>query len=667
VTLAPDDEIAVRRLIQTLDRFGDRRGALRIAEDFTRRLSQEFDAVPSAETQSVIAAVRANNVAPAFGAAEVEPRADTPDLSVSTPTVAHNAPAPAVARAPSRRRRTLSVSRSALGVALVGAVVVIALLDARHGGAMSGPASPVHVTSPPVTIASAVARRLYDEGLNRFEANDFRESARLFHAALAADSGCAMCAYYAGLAEPDFDSPDADRMLRLGLRLADRVSEPERLLIRFRWADATNSPTRRAVADSLVSLYPAWPDAQHAAADAAMMAGDWLAALGHLRRVLAARPVPDSISAANCPPCLDVMSLITAYVNADSLPAALRVAQAFERAHPRSYEAWKDLARTLTRAGRYDEARAAIDSATRYAAGTDAEPIEHALIEIQAGNFATADALLGALTQAGNPDSRAEALWYASLSLRTQGRLREALRMAEGPMRQAEVESPTHAGSAAIVEAQVRFELGQYRRAAEQFISLAAPMSLSDTLSEGFVARRRCWMLTHAGSAFAAEGDTIALAALADSVEAWGKFSGFGRDGRLHEYLRGLVWMARARPDSAMVAFGAAMFVEGDGFSRLNLQLARALVSLGRPSEAIYQLEESLQGGPESGNFYATRTELEQELARTYEAAGRPDSAAVYYRRVIQAWRNADPQFVPEVAQARARLAADERRAIAQH
>src|SRR6185437_7780385 len=37
VALAPDDETAVRRLIQTLDVFGDRCGALRVADDFVRR------------------------------------------------------------------------------------------------------------------------------------------------------------------------------------------------------------------------------------------------------------------------------------------------------------------------------------------------------------------------------------------------------------------------------------------------------------------------------------------------------------------------------------------------------------------------------------------------------------------------------------------------------
>ncbi|HKV49574.1 MAG TPA: BTAD domain-containing putative transcriptional regulator, partial [Gemmatimonadaceae bacterium] len=56
---APDDERTHRRLIALLDRLGDRTGALRAYEDFVRRAREEFDAEPSAETQALVAAIRA--------------------------------------------------------------------------------------------------------------------------------------------------------------------------------------------------------------------------------------------------------------------------------------------------------------------------------------------------------------------------------------------------------------------------------------------------------------------------------------------------------------------------------------------------------------------------------------------------------------------------------
>src|SRR6185437_14585878 len=154
-----------------------------------------------------------------------------------------------------------------------------------------------------------------------------REAFRMLSAALAADSNCAMCAYYASMANANLDDTASEQMLARANRLADRVSEPERLLIHYRWADATNSFARGAIADSLVDRYPQWPEAQTAAAEAADINGNWLVA------------------------------------------AALRAAQAFVREQPHGRLAWLQLSHTLASSGRYDEARAAMDSSTRYASG----------------------------------------------------------------------------------------------------------------------------------------------------------------------------------------------------------------------------------------------------------------------------------------------------------
>src|SRR5439155_889925 len=54
-----NEEVLVRRLITLLDRHGDRAGALEAYEEFAVRLREEYDAQPAAETQDLIAAVRA--------------------------------------------------------------------------------------------------------------------------------------------------------------------------------------------------------------------------------------------------------------------------------------------------------------------------------------------------------------------------------------------------------------------------------------------------------------------------------------------------------------------------------------------------------------------------------------------------------------------------------
>lgn len=56
--LSPFDETALRRLLELLERTGDRAGALRTYEEFARRLSRELDAEPAAETQELAGRIR---------------------------------------------------------------------------------------------------------------------------------------------------------------------------------------------------------------------------------------------------------------------------------------------------------------------------------------------------------------------------------------------------------------------------------------------------------------------------------------------------------------------------------------------------------------------------------------------------------------------------------
>jgi DNA-binding SARP family transcriptional activator len=56
--LTPNDEATLRRLLQLLDRTGDRAGALRAYEEFSRRLTLEYDLEPAAETRALVEAIR---------------------------------------------------------------------------------------------------------------------------------------------------------------------------------------------------------------------------------------------------------------------------------------------------------------------------------------------------------------------------------------------------------------------------------------------------------------------------------------------------------------------------------------------------------------------------------------------------------------------------------
>jgi predicted Zn-dependent protease len=130
---------------------------------------------------------------------------------------------------------------------------------------------------------------------------------------------------------------------------------------------------------------------------------------------------------------------------------------------------------------------------------------------------------------------------------------------------------------------------------------------------------------------------------VADTIRSIAHLSAYGRDWRLPAHVRGLVWLARGAPERAATEFRAALFSPNDGFTRTNLELARTLLTLERPNEAVAILQPALRGSVDGSNFYVTRIELHEMLARAFEAAHQPDSAAAHYAVVASVWSSADP------------------------
>jgi predicted Zn-dependent protease len=151
-------------------------------------------------------------------------------------------------------------------------------------------------------------------------------------------------------------------------------------------------------------------------------------------------------------------------------------------------------------------------------------------------------------------------------------------------------------------------------------------------------------------------GDTLSVGRLADSIEALGALTGRGRDRRLHHHIRGLLWIARGDSGRAISELRSAIYSPTFGYTRTNYELGKLYLGLDRPRDAVAVLGSALRGSMEASNFYITRTELHELLAQAYDRAGVRDSATAHYSAVVDAWREADPQFATRRNVARDRL-----------
>jgi DNA-binding SARP family transcriptional activator/tetratricopeptide (TPR) repeat protein len=503
---------------------------------------------------------------------------------------------------------------------------------------------PLHVAE--VTTRSLVAYRFYQQGLRTYYRGDSSASTRLFHAALEEDSTFAMAAYYASRASASNWQQSA-RYLELAMSRLEHAAPREQLLIRLRWADLHNEPARLAIAETLAVRFPAEPEGHLMLGGMQTWAGDFHAAIPRFLTALAMDSAAPGGTSSVCTACEALAGLLTAYALADSMPAAEAVAREWHRRFPSSIGASDALARVLEYQGMVAEAmelrRAA--SSLHPSAGDLGVWLWPGIYAIRQGDWAGADSFLRMRAQVGTETERREALWYLVISLRHQGRFGEALETARqfraASQRALPAADPPPAS--ALTEAIVLYEMGRHREAAALWDSLAH--AARGMAGDARQARQLAWLHTQAAAALSAAGDTVAVKRLIPRIEEYGGHSAYGRDPRLHHHARGLLHVARGDDARAAVAFRRAIFSVTGGYTRTNLELARVLLRLRQPEEAIAVLRAAFRGPLQASNLYVTHTELHEALGQAFDMAGQPDSATVHLCWAERARLNADPPF----------------------
>lgn len=493
-----------------------------------------------------------------------------------------------------------------------------------------------------VSTRSVAAYEAYEEGLRTYFSGDRPAAEQLFAKALAADSAFAMAQFYYATCISTGDRVEFFRRLRRARDLSTGASDRERLLIAASWAFANSSGALKAIAETLTVRYPAELEGFLYAGQGAILDLDFAGARKPLHEVIARDSLGLRGEAVRCLACEALMTLTASYQYVDSIGGALRVSRLWTKLQPASGVAWRHHAAVLAMRGWGDSAMAALHVADSLTPDPESSARYLAAVHAMLGDYQSAEQVLRVQMQTGDRLARADASWSLANVLRQEGRFAEALDLARAyrvEFRETAVKGS--APSTAFLEAQIHFDRGEFAASAALFDSL----SRSRTTYEDSTALARNWVWTkvHMADALAAMGDTVQLSRIADSIRVMADVSGFGRDQRLHYHVIGLLLEARGYRAQAVSAFQRSLGSPNSGFTRTNYELAGLLLQLKRPRDAIPTLQAALRGGLEGGNLYITLPELEGRLAQAWEAAGKEDSAAVHYRRVVQAWQRADP------------------------
>jgi serine/threonine protein kinase len=553
-----------------------------------------------------------------------------------------------------RQARSSAALAAATLIVLVGAAGLASFNHsaADHAAARIGWSWPGDLDVSSTSTRSLAAFHFYQEGLRAQYQGQISVAYPLFAAATREDSTFALAWYHLGRSSPI--ERDLYAHIDRAYRLAQHATERERLLIGAYWAELMSDPSFSERAEALAARYPDDVDGHYLLGVAHTRMGDFLAALPHFERVVALDSANFGKSNSLCRGCDALERMVNAYVDADSLAAAERTARRWIRLHPESALAWQQLAWTVWRQGRGEEALRARHESTQRRATTVEDQIFPAMVALRAGDYATTDVLLAERLRNGAAAVRRSALFWQTISYRYQGRLEEALGSArhQRDLVDAEIDNP-HVWQSVALEAQVLFELGRLAESAALIDSAASVPFGSPSATRD--AQHVIWVLTHATSVAMAAGDTARIRVLADRMEALGRGSGFARDRQLHHYGRGMLSAVRGEVDDAVASFRIA--TRSNYLSRANLEFARLLLDMGQPLEATAVLHVALRGPMVAGGFYTTLPDLHELLGRAWESAGQPDSAAANYRKVLHAWQNADPQFTQRRDEVRKRLA----------
>jgi hypothetical protein len=518
-------------------------------------------------------------------------------------------------------------------------------------------AADLKLAAPAQTLAeistrSPLAYRYYEDGLRAFYQFDAYAANRLFRAAMREDSTFAMAVYYAWRSAVEVGDSTQTALAKRATALASKASERDRLLIIAHVGGTQMDFRSVAAADSLATRYGNDPEAL---VRSASIVSDLGRSLQILNRAIALDSAAGTSPAAVCRMCEALGDLARRYAWADSMSMVESTLRRWIRLRPDDATPWGVLSDHFVGEGRLKEAESARIRAEGLG-GPKGDPAERRILwSLRNDNIDEAMRQCTSVLATADRSEFSTYQWYCTIGLRIAGRFNDAIALTRDGkvpgsnfVRRGMSRDPVHTP---ILE----WESGNPLKASPKFASLGFYFGDSTSMTPGWRARTSAWHMTLAASAALAGGDTLIAKSLVDSIESFGSRSIYDRDTKLHHFIRGQLFARRGDQESAVREYRAAVTSPTNGYTRINLEMAKSLMLLRKPMEAVPMMRAVLHGGLEGSGLYLTRTEAHETLARAFEQAGRRDSAQAHFRIVERSWRGSDPILKGRYEYARAR------------
>lgn len=422
---------------------------------------------------------------------------------------------------------------------------------------------------------------------------------------------------------------------------ADRATEFDRLDSEAEDAFLSGERERsEALARTLLRRYPRDPRAYQRLESTLSMHGEVAEAERVATQALALDSLAMAAGDGPCAPCRAYFNIIALHWTRSDLRGAADWARRWIRIQPDGAAGWQALAWTYAYMQQPDSALAFIQRAISLSGGNLWANGELSRMLIVTRRYASADSAIRAMESV--PSDRETAADLRSELLREHGQFRESTRI----LTHLVSVSPGSFGFANLIIASDLRELGDYAAAARRYEAAAHPVSSPATLPlPASQARGFCWMHVLAGDALAPSGDSVALQATADTLEAGCARSFYGRDWRLFHHVRGAIAARAHRYAEAEREFKQALWTPVEGWSRTTVELADVQAAQGRPLDAVATLRTAYATRLDAMGRYVPISEIDYHMARAFNQANQSDSARVYAALVRAAWANADPEI----------------------